>query len=148
MATEEKRSPQLEWYYRNIDKARQISRESAAKARAAMTLEERRAKWQKERAERKAKNPEGLKANNHAAKLRQYGLTPEDYEGLLVQQGFCCAICGVHASELEKALCVDHDHDTHKVRGLLCSECNQAIGKLQDDPELCFQAGKYLQDNQ
>jgi hypothetical protein len=73
-------------------------------------------------------------------------LTHEHYEALLVQQAYCCAICGVHASELPKALAVDHNHETGKVRGLLCDNCNKAIGLLKDEPLLLEAAAKYLSE--
>ena len=59
---------------------------------------------------------------------RTYGLSREDYADLMESQSGCCAIC----FEESNALCVDHDHDTQAVRGLLCSQCNSGIGLLKD----------------
>jgi len=55
-----------------------------------------------------------------------------------------CAICGIFEKELEKRLCIDHDHNTGELRALLCNKCNVALGMLDDNPALCFQATKYL----
>jgi hypothetical protein len=55
-----------------------------------------------------------------------------------------CAICNKHESEFTVKLGVDHCHTTNKVRGLLCTNCNHAIGQLKDSPELCFRAAEYL----
>jgi hypothetical protein len=61
-----------------------------------------------------------------------------------------CAICSIKGDVRElgfvkrKSLCVDHDHDTGAVRGLLCSPCNLGIGKLADDPVIIHSALKYL----
>ena len=66
------------------------------------------------------------------------------WEELLVKQNFCCAICKTHQSKLKKRLVVDHSHSTGEVRGLLCANCNAAIGLLQDDALNCFRASKYL----
>jgi len=59
------------------------------------------------------------------------------------QQG-CCNICRRHQSELKTALCVDHDHKTNLVRGLLCQACNKGIGLFNDDTNLCARAADYL----
>jgi 5-methylcytosine-specific restriction endonuclease McrA len=57
-----------------------------------------------------------------------------------------CAICGVHQAELDKAMALDHNHITEKNRGLLCSNCNLAIGLLKCDNgiELLEKAIKYI----
>lgn len=78
----------------------------------------------------------------------KYGLTEEGYESLLADQHGGCAICGAtesaHTHGRPCRLAVDHDHTTGKVRGLLCSRCNQAIGKFGDDPEMLRAAAAYL----
>ena len=43
---------------------------------------------------------------------------------LLLKQRGCCAVCGIDFSELSIQYCVDHDHNTGKIRDLLCSKCN------------------------
>ena len=57
-------------------------------------------------------------------------------------QGGKCWIC--QGDNGLKALCIDHDHKTNNVRGLLCNLCNRAIGLLQDDPELIDKAAAYI----
>lgn len=78
---------------------------------------------------------------------QRYGISIEDYEGMLEKQEGCCAICGVHTSGEEKNLAVDHCHNTGKVRGLLCFDCNTGLGKLKDSEELLRKALKYLEVN-
>ena len=51
-----------------------------------------------------------------------------------------CEICG----DVKETLCIDHNHDTGKIRGLLCANCNRAIGLLQDDPTILIKAAEYL----
>ena len=82
---------------------------------------------------------------------KKYDLTPEQYDELLNQQNEKCAICGKEDSakraggKLRQPLVVDHCHTTGKVRGLLCSHCNRALGFLNDDPNLLQKAADYLQ---
>jgi hypothetical protein len=66
------------------------------------------------------------------SRVKKYGITGEDYQQMLVEQGFVCKTCG-KPEKTGKALAVDHDHKTGKVRGLLCGNCNQALGLLNDD---------------
>ena len=61
---------------------------------------------------------------------RKYGLFRHDYETLFVWHRGCCAICGLRPARLY----VDHCHSSGRVRGLLCSNCNFAVGELGDDP--------------
>lgn len=66
------------------------------------------------------------------------------YNQLFLKQEGRCAICTKHQSEFKKALHVDHDHKTSKVRGLLCTRCNPGIGYLQNSPTICKAAYEYL----
>lgn len=67
-----------------------------------------------------------------ARRLRPYGLTIEDYEALLEAQDHRCVGCEKKFGP-SRVPCVDHDHATGEVRGLLCSPCNELIGFLHDD---------------
>lgn len=96
----------------------------------------------------------GREASRLAApkiKLRQYGLTDEQFKALLAAQGGACAICGATDQGWQTwrlngpvSLAIDHDHTTDAVRGLLCGKCNQALGILRDDPALIRRAIDYL----
>lgn len=89
-------------------------------------------------------NKDHANATSHKYKLRkQYNMTPEDYEVLLQQQSGVCAICGA-TNPNGSRLGVDHDHETGKVRGLLCSTCNVALGKLEKDRTWAEKAITYL----
>jgi hypothetical protein len=77
----------------------------------------------------------------HADHLRRtFGLTLDDHEHLLEQQGGVCAICGD-----DKPTHTDHDHVSGQVRGLLCSRCNMGIGQFLDDPVRLEAAIEYLE---
>lgn len=83
---------------------------------------------------------------------KKYGLTIEAYNEMLVAQEFSCAICREPekystSNSPDPVLAVDHDHITNKVRGLLCSQCNQAVGKFKDDIEIMESAIEYLKRN-
>lgn len=75
--------------------------------------------------------------------LKRYGITPEKYEGLLVYQRHCCAIC-LSLAPGKWSLHVDHYHATGEVRGLLCLACNTALGQFRDDPRLLRRAADYV----
>ncbi len=65
------------------------------------------------------------------AKLRSYyGITAEDFERMSERQGDTCAVCGIPRTE-NRGLCVDHDHATGAVRGLLCVNCNRNVAVLE-----------------
>ena len=96
------------------------------------------------RAQQHAKPPRA------AAKIKcswlkyRYGLSPGQYTSMMTSQNACCAICGRHQSVLKKALSVDHNHITGRVRGLLCQGCNATLGYIGDSPERAFKLAEYL----
>lgn len=74
-------------------------------------------------------NPEEARISQFKSGLKfKYGLEAYQYEILMLCQGGCCALC----SAQEGNLCVDHDHTTGRVRGLLCRRCNSGIAFLSD----------------
>lgn len=75
-----------------------------------------------------------------------YGITLEQKEALLRAQGGGCAICGKVKHAEISAWNVDHDHDTGRVRGILCMLCNLLLGKAKDDPEILRSAAGYLEN--
>lgn len=82
----------------------------------------------------------------------KFGISYEQYEAMLTQQGGGCAICAKVPAVGATRLSVDHDHSCCSgkrscgecVRGLLCSDCNFGIGKFRDQPKLLRQAAEYL----
>jgi hypothetical protein len=76
-----------------------------------------------------------------------YGITLEEHDRMLTQQKERCLGCNKHQSDLKKILGVDHDHKTGKVRGLLCDDCNQVIGRAKDDVKILKRLIKYLNKN-
>ena len=74
----------------------------------------------------------------------RYGLSSEAHQAIFESQAGKCAICGRHQSQLTRPLCVDHNHQTGKVRGLLCIDCNCRLATLEDK-EFCSKVSFYLQ---
>ena len=65
---------------------------------------------------------------------KRYGITLADYNKMLKEQNYKCLICGKLHKECKYGLCVDHNHKTGRVRGLLCQYCNRRIvGRIGDD---------------
>jgi hypothetical protein len=91
-----------------------------------------------------ARNPEKQKATALRFSLKSiYKITPAEYERLLANQHGACAICKVPPTA-KRRLDIDHDHQTGRVRGLLCTCCNRAIGLLREDATLFQAAMNYI----
>lgn len=74
----------------------------------------------------------------------KYGITLQEYNNLFQKQSGCCAICKKHQTDLIKTFHIDHNHKTGEIRGLLCQQCNHAIGLLKDDSEIIASALEYV----
>lgn len=110
------------------------------------------------RAYRKAYNDKYVKERKHSSTWQDrrrnnwikttYHIGMEEVYNLLNLQGGKCAICGAVLSFGAKVKNdqphIDHDHSTGRIRGLLCSKCNTAIGMLHDDISLVQSALNYL----
>ena len=112
---------------------------------------------QRKQEETKRNCPYGrIKIHHKSRKTRLrklYGMTIADYDIMLHSQNGLCAICGKpetakrhdkHNGEI-RDMAVDHCHETGKVRGLLCCNCNQGIGKLGDNIQTLKNAIAYLE---
>lgn len=85
--------------------------------------------------------------DTYAARLKKlYNLSVDEYKEMYEEAGGCCQVCGVEESKLNKRLAVDHCHTTGKVRGLLCSKCNTALGQLDDDLNKISALYSYLKE--
>lgn len=99
--------------------------------------------------EYREKNKEKVK---NTRLLIKYGISLETYNAMVLQQKQQCACCGVSVSTLSEqypdsphgSLVVDHDHETGKVRELLCSKCNTLVGYLEKRKELIPKAYEYI----
>lgn len=103
-------------------------------------------------------NPEKRRQENHRHWLKYrlktngkrygYSITSDEFESLLEKQHGVCAICGEPPKPLRQgyraSLHIDHNHDTGRVRGLLCFNCNAALGNAKENPEILFKMILYL----
>lgn len=107
--------------------------------------------WQRDNADRvnaywreRRQEPEVKRRERDAYLKRKFGISVDEYDAMLAEQGGVCAVC----SRLPTpgiSLHVDHDHETGRIRGLLCFRCNNALGDLEDDPGLLRAAARYLE---
>ena len=149
--TAERRDAERERYATDpayAEKKRQRSREYSR--RNAERNRQRVAEWQKANPDRVA---ETSRANyikrrdverNSRLKMK-YGITQAQYDAMFLEQRGLCAVCRQHETTARwSSLCVDHCHETGKVRGLLCNRCNRAIGLMRDSGDLLQTAAAYI----
>ena len=100
------------------------------------------ARWEKANRDKfktyPSRSPEASRAKHLMLK---YGLTEEQFEEMAESQNHRCAIC-----KKKRKLCVDHCHETKKIRGLLCRTCNAGIGQLGDSYDGVLSALNYLEN--
>ena len=139
------------------NKARYQKHRTEIKARnASPSHKERRRKYNKEygqlHAEEAVKraqkwNDDHRKDIQKYQRFRRYGLTEEQFLEYLITQEGKCAICAVpFGKTVATRCCVDHCHTTGRVRGLLCTPCNSAIGLFGDNRDKLSSAIKYLKN--
>jgi len=137
----------LSWTCRDCNSSynREIYRKNS-KEMNARTVERRRKNPTKSRAAGArfaARNPQKIKMWRRYHLIKKYGITEEDYQRMFDEQNGGCAICGGTKGKNGR-LHIDHNHATGKVRGLLCSPCNVAIGMLRENPALFQKAQDYI----
>lgn len=86
----------------------------------------------------------GHKSRQYSLK-KNFQMTHDDYLGMFERQDGKCAICQTtKPGSWGQYLCIDHDHATGKVRGLLCNSCNTGLGFFKDDVTALSSAIRYL----
>lgn len=93
------------------------------------------------------KNPEKNKARSLINdRMRRYGLSKEVFDGMVLSQENRCKICGIDFPS-GRSPCVDHDHRTGRVRGVLCISCNRSLGVLENR-KFVEAASNYLKNSE
>ena len=131
---DKRREYNKKWYAENADRERERSRKY--KAKNVDKIRESRKKYY-------AENIDKIRDRNLQ---NRYGIGHEEYLELFEKQDGKCKICETTSNRKLKHFAVDHCHDTGDVRGLLCSNCNTAIGLLKDNPDLLRAAAKYIEE--
>lgn len=95
------------------------------------------------------KRKEGLADRDYRLR-KKYGISEKEYHEILIKQRNVCAICGnpeIHKDLTGKTqkLSVDHNHQTGKVRGLLCKNCNFVLGSSHENTTTLHNAILYLE---
>lgn len=92
-----------------------------------------------------SRTAKGKRTNWIANMRREYGLTVEQFDAMLISQCGRCATCGEPFGPTRQTFeHIDHCHKTGKVRGLLCPQCNKALGLARDNPMTLFNMYMYL----
>ena len=101
------------------------------------------------KARERGATPEGKRATRNGNLKAKFGVTHEHYEDRLREQGGGCGICGRRPVEGEKHFATDHDHGypdrkPPRLRGVLCHDCNRALGLAKDNIDLLTSGAAYL----
>lgn len=102
---------------------------------------------QKKRRDGRKENPKWYEINKKGKLRRKYGITLDEFKEMKIIQNNQCGICGVSFDEAEfnkNFPNVDHNHETGKTRGILCTQCNSGMGFFNDNIELLEKAINYL----
>ncbi len=99
---------------------------------------------------KRKQNPRYQEKNLESNLRTAYGITLEEYNALVFQQSGVCKVCKqlpTETSNQTNRLVVDHCHKTGRVRGLMCPNCNCALGHLKESVQLCQELAQYILDH-
>jgi hypothetical protein len=131
---ERKRAASRRWHHENSESRKEYKKKHYREN--IDTILQKSKDWRKA-------NPEKVRATRLKS---DYGLTPEQWDQMLTDQGNSCFLC--HATEPgnKSGWHTDHCHTTKKVRRILCYRCNTGLGKFKEDPELLERAAAYIRE--
>lgn len=155
MNKDEKYQAQLkasrEWKKRNAEKLKAYQK--LWRAENAEKVRRDKAQWDIDNREHRKEYAKQYKTKRPDYFVRKhldysYGITLEEYETMRESQRGRCAVCGKHEEETQrKRLFVDHSHSSGKIRGLLCQQCNTALGMVNEDTDILFALASYLEEH-
>lgn len=97
------------------------------------------------------RNKEAIAYHKSNARLRRFGLEPEDLTEMLNNQNFKCKICGegplTRNGKTNLSSHLDHCHECNQVRALLCKRCNTLLGFIESDFQKFEKAMLYYVDH-
>lgn len=127
----------LEWRANNLESVRERTKKNISKLRL--------------------KDPDAWRLRMRKWRLKQiHGITLDQFVALFESQNGKCGVCdrGLEMSvsylageNRDRIACLDHDHATGRVRGILCNSCNRAIGMLKEDIDILLRAASYLKEH-
>lgn len=92
-----------------------------------------------------ADNPGKIQVYARRQTYRKYKITEEQHEQMMKDQSLCCAICQKPETVQKLKFSIDHCHETGKIRGLLCINCNLGLGRFEDNADRFRRAADYLE---
>jgi hypothetical protein len=99
----------------------------------------------KSKGEYKRNKSQYQKTNRNCHLKREYGITTDQYNQMVINQNSCCEICDRHIDDIKNhKLYVDHNHGTNKIRGLICGSCNRLIALAVENQKILQNAITYL----
>lgn len=127
------------WAANNADHIKALAKIRRDKWRAANPELDREVK------RRSNAKPSSRKCRRNNMLRIRYGITPGQYDALVIACSGRCAVCGIDPGNgVGRGLSVDHDHATGAVRSMLCPACNKALGMVNDSVERLDQLKAYL----
>lgn len=149
--TSKQREYQHKWYIKNREQVLAQQKEHRVKNRAGVLARHREyyKEWraknrEKVRAYGKAQYAKNREKMREYRLKRKYGMDEIAWDALFLSQGNCCGSCGSKDPKSKNGWETDHDHETNKVRAILCKSCNVLIGLANDDPIVCELAAAFL----
>lgn len=102
--------------------------------------------WSKKSYYSRTRSPESIDKNYWRVATNRYGITKDEFYVMLESQGNKCKICKREADTYRR-LTIDHDHNTGKIRGILCGQCNSGLGLFKDDVYIMKEAIRYIKES-
>ena len=145
-----------EQYLKNKDKRDEVQKKYYAENKPKV-LAQQQVRYKKKKdillqefKDKRIANPEKAKQQDWKYYLKKkFKITPEEVELMWIgQKGFCANDgCNATLQKGKSGACIDHDHKTGDIRGILCRTCNLALGHAKDDVDVLYGLILYLKEH-